>query len=163
MLSVFLLLNIVLLLFQYRPVQTWAAKKVAASLSQKLKTEVSVGSLYIKPFSTVVLRDFYVLDRTRDTLVKTPELEVGINGFSLFTTFRQKHLDLSLVQLDNASVYLKDQKDGTSNLHFILEYFKSTDTTKAKTPSQPWKIDFDKVVLNNMHFRYKNQKCQPRN
>jgi hypothetical protein len=157
-LSVFLLLNIALLLFQYRPVQTWAAKKVAASLSQKLKTEVSVGSLYIKPFSTVVLRDFYVLDRTRDTLIKTPKLQVGINGFSLFNTFRQRHLDLTLVQLDNASVYLKDQKDGTSNIHFILEYFKSTDTTKTKKYSKPWKIDFDKVVLNNTHFRYKNQK-----
>lgn len=157
-LSVFLLLNIILLLFQYRPVQTWAAKKVAASLSKKLHTEVSIGSLYIKPFSSVVLRDFYVLDRTRDTLIKTPKLEVAINGFSLFTTIHQRHLDLSLVQLDNASVYLKDQKDGISNLHFILDAFKSKDTTKSKKPSQPWQIDFDKVVLNNMHFRYKNQK-----
>ena len=158
MLSVFLLLNVVLLLFQYRPVQTWAAKKVAASLSESLHTEVSVGSLYLKPFSSLVLQNFYILDKSKDTLFKSPRLEVAINGFSIFTTISEKHLDLSLVQLDNSSIYLKNQKDGNSNLRFILDYFKSTDTTKTKKKSKAWTVEFEKVVLNNIHFRYINQK-----
>lgn len=155
MLVILLMLSILLLLFQYKPVQTWAAKKATGYLSQKLHTKVDIKGIYIKPFSSIVLDSFYVLDKTKDTLISTPKLVVGINGFSLFTTFKNRNLDLSLVQLDNGSVYLKKQKDSTTNLQFILNYFNSPDTSKA--PSKPWKVNFEKIVINNFHFRYKNQ------
>ena len=159
MLGVLLLLSIVLLLFQYKPVQTWAAKKVAKSLSQSLHTKVYVGALYLKPFSHVVLDSFYILDKSNDTLINTPRLEVGINGFSIPGSLKNHVLDLSLIQLDNPSVYLKDQKDGHSNLDFIIDYFNSPpDTTKNKKPGKPWKVIFEKIAINNMRFRYKNQK-----
>ena len=131
MLGVLLLLSIVLALFQYKPVQTWAAKKVAKSLSESLHTKVYVGALYLKPFSHVVLDSFYVLDKSNDTLIDMPRLELGINGFSIPSSLKNHVLDLSLIQLDNPSVYLKDQKDGHSNLAFIIDYFnKPPDTTK---------------------------------
>ncbi|MDB5135125.1 MAG: hypothetical protein JWP37_1728, partial [Mucilaginibacter sp.] len=155
MLVVLLMLSIILLLFQYKPVQTWAAKRATAYLSEKLKTKVDIKSLYLKPFTSVVLEGFYVLDKKQDTLISTPKLTVDINGFSLFSSINQRTLDLSLVQLDNGSAYLKKQKDSTSNLKFIIDYFNSPDT--SKTPSKPWKVDFEKVVINNFHFRYKNQ------
>ncbi|HTI61289.1 translocation/assembly module TamB domain-containing protein [Mucilaginibacter sp.] len=159
MLVILLLFSIVLLVFQYKPVQTWAAKKVAQSLSDSLHTKVNINSLYLKPFTSVVLEGFYVLDKNKDTLINTPKLEVAINGFTLFSSLKQKRLDLSLIELDNASVYLKKQKDGNSNLKFIIDYFNSPpDTTKVKKPGKPWTIDFEKIVVNNLHFRYKNQK-----
>ncbi|MBS1502519.1 MAG: hypothetical protein JST32_10685, partial [Bacteroidetes bacterium] len=68
MLVILLMLSIVLLLFQYKPVQTWAAKKAAAYLSQKLNTRVGISSLYVKPFSSVVIDSLYVLDKNKDTL-----------------------------------------------------------------------------------------------
>ncbi|MGZ3835595.1 MAG: translocation/assembly module TamB domain-containing protein, partial [Mucilaginibacter sp.] len=148
------MLSIILLLFQYKPVQTWAAKKAAAYLSEKLKTKVDIKSLYLKPFSSVVLEDFYVLDRQNDTLLNTPKLTVDINGFSLFSSIKARKIDLSLVQLDNGSVYLKKLKDSTSNLKFLTDFFSSPDTIKTK--GKPWTIDFEKVAINNLHFRYKN-------
>ncbi|HWD90653.1 MAG TPA: translocation/assembly module TamB domain-containing protein [Mucilaginibacter sp.] len=159
MLGILLLISIVLLLFQYKPVQTWAAKKVAKSLSEKLHTKVYIGALYLKPFSRVALDSLYVLDKSKDTLINTPHLEVGINGFSLFGSIKRRVIDLSIVRLDNASVYLKDQKDGHSNLDFIIDYFKSPpDTTKNQKAGKPWKVAFEKIAINNMHFRYRNQK-----
>jgi len=105
-----------------------------------------------------VLDSLYVLDKNKDTLLSTPKLEVGINGFSLFSSIKKKRIDLSLIELDNASVYLKKQKDGRSNLQFIIDYFNTPDTTKKpKTPAKPWTIVFEKIAINNMHFRYKNQ------
>jgi hypothetical protein len=153
-LVVLLMLSIILLLFQYKPVQTWAAKKATAYLSEKLKTKVDIKSLYIKPFSSVVLEDFYVLDKQNDTLLSTPKLTVGINGFSLVSSIHNRQLDLSLIQLDNGSVYLKKLKDSTSNLKFLTDFFSSPDT--AKTKSKPWTIIFEKIAVNNLHFRYKN-------
>jgi len=153
-LVIFLTLSIVLLVFQYKPVQTWAAKKAAAFLSKKLHTKVAVKSLYIQPFTSVVLEGFYVLDMHKDTLLSTPKLTVGINGFSLFHSIEQQTLDLKLIQLDNGSVYLKKLKDSTSNLKFIIDYFSSPDTTKST--GKPWKVIFEKIAVNNLHFRYKN-------
>ncbi|MDB5153426.1 MAG: translocation/assembly module TamB [Mucilaginibacter sp.] len=154
MLVILLMLSIILLLFQYKPVQTWAAKKATAYLSEKLKTKVDIKSLYIKPFSSVVLEDLYVLDKQNDTLLSTPKLTVGINGFSLFGSIQARNLDLSLVQLDNGSIYLKKLKDSTSNLKFLTDFFSSPDT--IKTTGKPWTLIFEKIAVNNLHFRYKN-------
>jgi hypothetical protein len=155
----FLLLaaSILLLLFQYKPVQTWAAKKVTAYLSKKLGTEVNIKSLYIKPFTSVVLEDFYVLDKQRDTLVRAPKLTVELNGFSLFSSISDRKIDFSLIQLDNGSIYLKNYVNRVTNLQFVLDSLKSKDTTKT-TPGKPWTLKFEKSVINNFHFRFKDLK-----
>ena len=153
---ILLVISILLLLFQYKPVQTWAAKKAAGYLSEKLKTKVEIKSLYIQPFTSVVLEGLYVLDKQKDTLISTPKLTVDLNGFSLYSSIKNRVIDFKLIQLDNGSVYLKKQKDGTSNLQFIIDYFSGSPDT-SKTPSKPWKTIFEKVAINNFHFRYKNK------
>ncbi|MBK0381314.1 translocation/assembly module TamB domain-containing protein [Mucilaginibacter segetis] len=152
------MISILLLLFQYKPVQTWAAKKATAYLSEKLKTKVDIKSIYLKPFSSVVLEDFYILDRQQDTLLNTPKLTVEITGFSLFNSLSKKLITFKSIQLDNGSFYLKKQKDSVTNLQFVLDYFNSADTTadSAKTKGKPWTVEFDRIGVNNFHFRYKN-------
>jgi hypothetical protein len=154
-LVILLVISILLLLFQYKPVQTWAAKKAASYLSEKLKTKVDIKSLYIVPFSSVVLDSLYVLDKQNDTLISTPKLTVDLNGFSLYSSIKNRVIDFKLIQLDNGSFYLKTQKDSISNLRFIINYFSSPDTSKA--PSKPWKTVFEKIAINNFHFQYKNE------
>ncbi len=152
---ILLVVSILLLLFQYKPVQTWAAKKAAGYLSEKLNTKVDIKGLYIKPFSSIVIDSLYVLDKQKDTLLSTPKLEINLNDFSLISSLHNRVIDFKLIQLDNGSAYLKKQKDSTSNLKFIIDYFSSPDTTKTK--GKPWTIIFEKVALNNFRFRYKNK------
>jgi hypothetical protein len=140
---------------QFKSVQTWLAKKATSYLSKELNTTVSIKSLDVRPFSSIVLEDFYVLDQHKDTLINTPKLTVDLLNFSIFSNIQNHVIDFSLVQLDNGSVYVKRQKDSTSNFKFIIDHFSSPDTTKTK--GKPWTINFEKVVLNNLHFRYKNQ------
>jgi len=120
LLVVLLAFTILLLLFQFKPVQTWAAKKAATYFSGQLKTRIAIKSLYIKPFSSVVLEGLYVLDKQKDTLLSTPELTISLNSFSIFSSIKKRTIDFSLIELENGSVYLKKQKDGTSNLRFII-------------------------------------------
>ena len=147
--------SILVLLFQYKPVQTWAAKKAAGYLSDDLNTTVNIDSLWVKPFTSVELDGFYILDKQKDTLISTPKLTVNLNSFSLFSSIKKRTLDFKLINLDNGSFYLKKQKDSTSNLKFIIDHFSSPDT--SKTISKPWKIIFEKITINNFHFRYKNK------
>ncbi|MCC8411182.1 translocation/assembly module TamB domain-containing protein [Mucilaginibacter sp. UR6-1] len=149
------MVSILLLAFQYKPVQTWAAKKATAYLSKELNTKIDIKSLYIKPFSSVVLEGLYVLDKQKDTLLSTPKLTVEINGFSIFNSIKQRYIDFTSVQLDNGSFYLKKQRDSTTNLKFIIDYFSSGDTTKKA--SKPWTLNFERIGINNLRFRYKNQ------
>ncbi|MET3981704.1 hypothetical protein ABIB62_004280 [Mucilaginibacter sp. UYP25] len=151
---ILLLISITLLLFQYKPVQTWAAKKATAYLSKELNTKVDIKSLYIKPFSSVVLEGLYILDKQQDTLLSTPKLAVELSGFSLLNSIKQKKINFASIQLDSGAFYLKKLKDSTTNLKFVLDYFNSGDTTKTK--SKPWTLTFDKIAVNNFHFKYKN-------
>ncbi|TWR26512.1 translocation/assembly module TamB [Mucilaginibacter pallidiroseus] len=142
------------MLFQYKPVQTWAAKKATAYLSKELNTTVGVNSLYVRPFSEVVLEGFYILDKQQDTLLSTPKLGVSLSQFSIFNSLKQRKINFESIQLDNGSVYLKKLKDSTTNLQFVIDYFNGKDT--ASTKSKPWTLNFDKITINNFHFRYKN-------
>jgi len=152
-LVILLIFSILLLVFQYKPVQTWAAKKAAAYLSEQLGTTVNIQSLYIQPFSSVELEGFYVLDKQKDTLLSTPKLEVDLSGFSLFSSIKKRKIDFKLIQLDNGSAYLKKQKDSLTNLQFIIDKLSGPpDTTKGK----PWQVVFEKIAINNFHFRFKN-------
>ncbi|QKJ28576.1 translocation/assembly module TamB domain-containing protein [Mucilaginibacter mali] len=148
------MISVLLLVLQYKPVQTWIAKKVADHFSQEWKTKVYIGGIYVKPFSSVVLDSMYVLDRQKDTLVHTPKLTVELNGFSLFSSIGERKLHFSRIQLDNGSVYLKKLNDTTSNIDFIVDYFNKPDTTHKK--SKPWTLIFEKSIVNNFHFRFKN-------
>ncbi|WP_128532523.1 translocation/assembly module TamB domain-containing protein [Mucilaginibacter gilvus] len=147
-----------LILFQYKPVQTWAGKKATVYLSKELKTTVDIKSLYIVPFKSVVLEGLYVLDKQQDTLLSTPKLAVELSGFSIFSSIKKRVIDFKSIQLDNGTFYLKKQKDSTTNLKFIIDYFNSggSDTTK-KPSAKPWTLNFDKIAVNNFHFKYKNK------
>jgi len=143
------------LVFQYKPVQTWAAKQATEWLSKKLGTKVDIKSIYIKPFTSIVLEDFYVLDKQKDTLISTPKLTVELNGFSVFSSIPDRKIDLKLIQLDNGSFYLKNLAGNKTNFKFIVDSLASKDTT-TKAPGKPWTLIFQKIAVNNFHFRYKN-------
>ncbi len=141
----------VLFSLQFKSVQTYAAKKAANYLSKELNTTVSIGSLYVKPFKSVVLEELLVLDLNKDTLAHFPKFLADISKFSL----KQRILDFNTVQLNDGTFFLKKQLDGHSNLDFIIDYF---DSGAPKTPSTKKKFEilFEKIVINNLHFKYKN-------
>ncbi|MDT3403201.1 hypothetical protein QE417_002273 [Mucilaginibacter terrae] len=150
-----LIVSIVLILFQYKPVQTWAAKKATKYLSEELHTKVDIKSLYIKPFSSVVLEDLYILDKQNDTLLRTPHLAVELQGFSIFNSIKRRVLNFETIQLDNGVFNFKQLKDSTTNLSFLIDYFSGPPDTTKKA-SKPWTLNFGRITINNFHFKYKN-------
>ncbi|RZK13541.1 MAG: translocation/assembly module TamB, partial [Flavobacterium sp.] len=149
--SIILLVAGVVFSLQFKPVQTFVAKKAADYLSKELNTTVKVGGLYVRPFKSVVLEELLVLDLQNDTLAHFPKFLVDLNRFSL----KERIIDINTVQLNDGTFFLKKQTDGNSNLDFIIDYF---DSGKPKTPSKKKKFQilFDRVIINNLHFKYKN-------
>ncbi|RZK81334.1 MAG: translocation/assembly module TamB [Pedobacter sp.] len=146
-----MLVAIILFSLQFKPVQTFVARKAANYLSKELNTTVSLKGLYIKPFKSVVLEELMVLDLQGDTLLNTPEFSVDLNQFSL----KQRVVDINTVQINNGRFFLKSYKDRSTNIDFIINYF-SSGTPKKKSTKKPFKVSFDRVILNNISFKYKN-------
>ncbi|WP_234994476.1 translocation/assembly module TamB domain-containing protein [Pedobacter caeni] len=134
--------------------QTFVAKKAAAYLSKELNTTISLTGIYIKPFKSVVLENLLVLDQQKDTLLNTPKLMVDINQLSL----EKRVIDVNTVQLNDGIFFLKSYKDESTNLDFIIDYFDSGPPPVKKKKKKPYKITFDRVILNNINFKYKNLK-----
>ncbi|TKB99258.1 translocation/assembly module TamB [Pedobacter cryophilus] len=137
---------------QFKPVQTWAAKKAANYLSEELKTKVEIKSLYLKPFKSLVLEGFYLQDLNKDTLINAPKLTVDI---SYFAPFSERKITLQNIELENGKFYLKTYKDSTTNLSFLIDYFNQgpVDTTKK---IKPFDVTINNVVVKNLDFKYKN-------
>ena len=153
--SIICLIGVLVFSLQFKQVQTYAAKKAAKYLSSELKTKVEVKSLYIKPFKSVVLEGLYIEDQQKDTLLYSPNFLVNLNLFS----FKNRVISVNTIQMDNGKFYLKQFKDNTSNFAFIINYL-NTGVAKPKTtkPKKPYDITFDKIVLNNIAFKYKHLK-----
>ncbi|HXI00375.1 MAG TPA: translocation/assembly module TamB domain-containing protein [Sphingobacteriaceae bacterium] len=137
---------------QFKPVQTYVAKKAAQYLSKELKTRIELKSIYIKPFKSVVLEGLIIEDQEKDTLLSTPRLTLDITEFSL----KDRKVEVTTAKLDNGNFYLKKYKDKSTNLDFIINYFDTGTTTPRTTPRRPYDVTFQKIVLNNIGFRYKN-------
>lgn len=131
--------------------QTWAAKKAADYLSTELKTQVQIKSLYLKPFKSLVLEGLFIADLDKDTLLNAPRLTVDI---AYFAPFKERKIILNNIELDNATFHLKEYKDTTTNLSFIIDYFNSgvVDTVKGK----PFTFLLNTATIKNLDFKYKN-------
>ncbi|PWG78861.1 translocation/assembly module TamB [Pararcticibacter amylolyticus] len=152
-----ILIASLIIALQFKPVQTYIAKRAARYLSKELNTTIGIKSLYIKPLKSLVLEDFYIQDLDKDTLLYTPRLSVDLNLFSL----RQRKVSVNTAQLDNGKFFLKQYKDGKTNLQFIINYFDSGKPAPKKKPSKkPFDITFDRIVLNNTAFKYRNYNNQ---
>lgn len=151
-----MLLALLIFSLQFKPVQTYFAQKAAAYLSKELKTTVSIKSLYIKPFKSIVLEDLLVLDLQKDTLLSTPQFMVDINQLSI----DKKIIDINTVQINNGQFFLKDFKDKSSNLDFIINYFDSGKPKVKKKKSKPYDINIGRIILNKFAFRYINYRAK---
>jgi hypothetical protein len=129
--------------------QTFAANTYLKSLAKKLNTAITVESVDVSLFEKVTLNNIYVEDLNNDTLLYAKNIEVDINDFSL----NKKLITLDKATIRDTYFNLKKYKnDSTTNLQFIINHFKSSDTTKGK-----WVFGINDVVLENFRFNYINE------
>lgn len=135
---------------QFRSVQTYVAKKAAAYLSKELNTRVEIGGLYVIPFRSIVLDSLYIQDLQKDTLLFSPEFSTRLSYLSL----KERKIIVKSINLNGGKFYLKKYTDKSSNLSFLINYFKTG--SKSTKKKKPFSLELNKVSLNNLSFKYKN-------
>ena len=141
---------------QYKPVQTYFAKKAASYLSKELNTTVSLQGVYFKPFSSLVLNGLYVADLKGDTLLYADRLSASVNLSGL----RSGQVEVKHVNLANSQFFLKRDTADT-NLSFILDYFRPKSSSGKPTAKKGITLAINTIELSNSSFAYKHVRSRP--
>jgi hypothetical protein len=154
-------------------VQTRIAQKAAGIISETIDHQVTIKSVDVKFFKSVVLDTVRVLDRQKKTLFYVGQAEADIGFFRLFEAgwkqvpilglqvplpyikVQPNRLDITSLTLTNPEANLIQYK-GTDSLNmstFISSLAKliKSDSTQAKKPFQ---FKIDQVVIKNGLFTY---------
>ncbi len=150
----FVLLMGLLTLVLYHPkVQTFAVKKATTYLSNKLDTTVSIRSLKLRPFKTIVVRDFYLEDTMQDTLFYSDKLKIKLKGIQNLNPFKSK-FHIQSVDVQNAKINLYRTKD-MEKLNIALLFGggeeKKNRPPKSKSAKFP-DVDVRKFTFSNVSF-----------
>ena len=143
---VFLILLLVLSL-QTSPVQNFARGKVENFLEKKLKTRVDIGKLNINFPNSVLLKNVYIEDQTKDTLVSGGLLKVDLSMLKLLKN------EIQIKEINVKDITAKIKRVGTDtvfNYQFIVDAFMGDQTkVSEKQDTSTLKMDIDNIIVDN--------------
>ncbi len=144
---------LILLLIQTGPVQNYGRGKLEAYLENKLHTKVRIGNLYIGFPSRIILKNIYLEDRRKDTLLSGGKIQVDISMLRLL----RHEIRVDYLELDDITMKVKRQlPDSAFNYQFIADAFSSPPdtTTKKKNDSGGFHFIIGTIHLHNIHASY---------
>ncbi|MCK5028203.1 MAG: translocation/assembly module TamB [Bacteroidales bacterium] len=131
-------------------IQTYLTHKITQEVSENLNAKFEVESVHFKFFNRIVLKNVYIEDQLKDTLLYSDEIICNIKEFSRKT----KKINISKINLINAKFYLhKPDSLSPINLKFITENLKKDSTTGDKPK---WDVKFQNIELQQTIFRLRS-------
>ncbi len=148
------MLLLIVIALQFQGVQNYLARQGENYLQKTFGTEVSIGGFTTDWRNALVLKDVYLEDQQQDTLWYSERLGVDMAILSLL----KGEVNISKVDLDNATLKLHIREDSTTNFDFITEAF-ATDTTTAQpadTSASAMQITLGTVNLDNVYVVFRD-------
>ncbi len=145
LLSLFLVVMLLVALLKTNRVRHAVIQSFAASLSDSLRTRVSVGSVDYRLFNRLQLQDVYVEDLQRDTLLYIRDARVD---FRLFRLLRGQVVVRECL-LDGLQAHLSVDASGTANFAFLLSDKRRPDKKGLDKP-----VVVRDIVLKSAAFRF---------
>lgn len=145
-----IIVGLILLLFgliNIPAVQEYVKNFVVEDLKKRLGTELGIGSLSFKPFSTVELDSVYLYDQSNQKVLVADKISASIDLFALM----QKKVVVTSAWLSDFEVHLsKDSLNSPLNIQYVIDAFKSKDTV----PKTRIDIKLSAVNIVNGKFYY---------
>ena len=136
-----LLLSYLLLLLPI--VQEKIGQRIAAQMSQSLGTEFKLEGLSFSLLNRVDIKNVLIRDQQKDTLLFAQTLKLRLSDL----IFSSKAPTLGYIGLEKAKIYLH-RKSPVWNYQFIVDHFKSNDTSKSSNQD----FDLKKIDFTNIQF-----------
>ncbi len=148
------LLLLIIIALQFPKVQNFAAQKGASYLEGMLDTRVEIGRFKTDWRNALVLEEVYLEDQQQDTLWYSQRLGVDIKIWSLI----RGEVNISKIDLQQATLNLHIRPDSTSNFDFLAEAF-ATDTTAAQPAdtTSAMKIELGHINLEKVYVNFNDE------
>ncbi|MFT4204568.1 MAG: translocation/assembly module TamB domain-containing protein [Chitinophagaceae bacterium] len=143
---------LIVVLIQLPSIQNWAKGKAVTYLENKIHTKVSLGKINLRLLDGVQLRQLYLEDRKKDTLLYVGDFRLDISVLQLL---RGKVM-ISNIVLDSAVAKVYRQKpDTVYNFQYIMDAFASGDTTQTPVDTtSSFFVNIQKLALNNIRLAF---------
>jgi translocation and assembly module TamB len=154
-LFIFLFFILVILLVLTPPVQNFIRKKAVSYLENKLQTRVEIGRIYIGLPKKIILEDFYIEDRQKDTLLAGSSARVNM---AILKLIFKNEIDIHSVQLENITAKIKRSLPDTAfNFQFIADAFSPTKKdTSTVIDTSASSLVINSVTMDKARLVYKD-------
>jgi translocation and assembly module TamB len=154
--SVFFLLILVVIALQFKQTQTFITGKVISYVSKKTKSKISLAEINIAFPKYIVLKELYLEDQQKDTLLYSHLFKVDINLWKLFS----KKIEISTVVLEKFTSHIsRTLPDSSFNFSFIPTAFtdKNAAPSKKDTTKSSWQFSLLEVRLKDLFLTYNDE------
>ncbi|MGZ8538589.1 MAG: DUF748 domain-containing protein, partial [Flavisolibacter sp.] len=150
-LILFLFVCFVFILVLTPPVQRFLTTKVEGYLENKLKTRVEIGTISFGLSGNINLKDVYLEDRNKDTLLAGGLVKAHLNFMRLFSN----EVEIKDLELQNITAKIKRSLPDTSyNFQFIVDAFTTPKSSTDTSSAAPMKLNISDIALNNIKLKY---------
>ncbi|MEO6491102.1 MAG: translocation/assembly module TamB domain-containing protein [Ferruginibacter sp.] len=128
--------------------------QIESYLENKLKTKVSIGSIDYSLPEWLKIKNVYIQDRQKDTLIYGGELSVDLQMLKLLGG----NTDIQKVYLHN--IYIKVNRranDSTFNYQFILDAFAGNNPSTQNTDTAEMKLTLDHLIFDTVALKFTDQ------
>lgn len=144
----------VIVVFSIPSVQTWAAAKVTDRLNGDFGTDIHIGRLGLNWRAEIDMREVYIADHHRDTLIYSKELQTNIRSLRKIINGK---LHLDKIQLERARFYLKTYKgEETDNLTVFTDKF----ATDKEPSGEPFFLSGRSIKLSDSRIKIINENLE---
>src|SRR5690606_2758560 len=105
--GIVVLMTVLVLSLQLRPVQNFIAHKASDYLSKELQTTIQLESIYFQPFNSIQIKKFYIEDRDQDTLLFVDEFLADLD----FRSIWNNKLTVNGIEISRGKVSIKKKLD----------------------------------------------------
>lgn len=151
-LFLFLFIVFVFLMVLTPPVQRFLTGKVESYLQKKLQTKIVIGSISFGLSGNVNLKNVYIEDKTKDTLVAGGLIKAHLNFLRLFSN----EVQVKDLELQNITAKVKRiLPDTVFNFQFIVDAFVTEQSKKTDTATTaPLKLNISDIALDNVNLLF---------
>ena len=146
---------IFILLLQTSFVQNFGREKIQAYLESKLHTKVIIGELSVDFPKKIVLKNIYLEDEHRDTLLSAGNLNLDVNLWQLFN----RKVVVNNINLDHWTVKMERLLPDTGfNYSFIINALASGNSppVKAAKGRSTWRFELGNIHVANIRVHYQD-------
>ncbi|GAB1415648.1 translocation/assembly module TamB domain-containing protein [Paludibacter sp.] len=141
------------ILLKFNKIQNYVANIITTNLSEKIKTNITIGRVDYSFFNKLRLTNVLIEDQSKDTLLFAKDVNVGL----VLRKLIKNEIVFSQIAIDQMSAIIAVDSLGKTNADFL---FKKSDTPKDSTH---FELQLRNVVINNSYVSYTKQNKNKKN